>query len=236
MRIHKGMLVSLAVLLVAGGGAFAQPHGLRAMGGPALSPEISAKCWDLEAKFVAADLGLSAEQAGKVAEVYKAARQGHQAAMQAKMTPGQRPDFGAMMEVNKAERAKLEAALKGLLTPEQAGQAIASLGSFNRRWDPMVATLDGMNLDEKTKSAAMKLVLGFVVESDKALQAMVAPKDFQVMRDTSRKLKENLDAEMAKALSAEQATKWQEATGFHGGQNAPRRGAPPAPGAKPAAE
>jgi hypothetical protein len=142
------------------------------------------------------------------------------------------------MEVNQAEKAKFETALKGFLNPEQTTKALATLGSFSRRWDPMVEALDGMNLEEKKKAEAMKLVADAVAESDKAMQAAMASGDRESVRDTMTKLREKLDADMGKILSAEQMTKWTEATAMRGGRGRSAGGQPaPAPEApKPAAK
>jgi len=64
-----------------------------------------------------------------------------------------------MMKVKSGRKAKLETALKAFLNAEQTAKALSTLGSFNRRWDPMVATLSDLGLDEKAKTESLKLVL-----------------------------------------------------------------------------
>jgi len=227
------VFLGACVLMLCCIGAVAQAP---APGGPPLGLEKNEKAWDLEAKTIAQDLGLSAELTTKLAQAYKAARESNIAAIRAKMeqSGGDRRNFAAMREVSLAERAKLETALKGFLNPEQTTKAIATLGTFSRRWDPMVTSLDGMNLEEKKKTEAMKLVAGYVAESDKAMQAAAASGDFQSVRDQMGKLKEKLDADLAKLLSAEQMTKWQEETAMRRGGQRREGGPPPASAPAPA--
>jgi hypothetical protein len=204
-----------------------------APGGTPPSPEKMAKAWALEAKTVAQDLGLPAELTAKLVDAYKAARESQMAAVAAKLGQGRgQRDFAAIREVAQAEKAKFETALKGFLNPEQTTKALAVLGTFNRRWDLMAAALDGMNLDEKKMAEAMKLVAGYVAESDKAMQAAMASGNRESMRETGTKLKEKLDGDMAKILSAEQMTKWNEATARRGGPGRPGGQPAPAPAAK----
>ena len=230
-----GTVLGVCALVLCCIGAIAQPP---APGATPPSPEKMAKVWTMEAKSIAQSLSLSAELTTKLVDAYKAARESQMAAIRAKQTPGERPDFRQMMEVNQAEKAKLEAALKGFLNPEQTTKALATLGTFGRRWDPMVEALDGMNLDEKKKADAMKLVADAVAESDKAMQAAMASGDRESVRETMTKLREKLDADMAKILSAEQMTKWTEATAMRGGRGRSGGQQPaPAPEApKPAAK
>jgi Spy/CpxP family protein refolding chaperone len=225
------VLVAACALVLCATAAVAQGRG---PGGPPPAPEKNPKAWELEAKTVAQDIGLSAEQTAKLTEAYKAARESQMAAVMAKMGElgGGRRNFGAIREVNVAERAKLETALKAFLNPEQSEKALAPLGTFSRRWDPMVTALDGMTLEEKAKTGAMKLVAGFVAESDKAMQAAAGGNDFQAVREQIGKLKEKLDADMAKILSAEQMTTWTEASAMRRGPRG--AGGPPAAAPAPA--
>ncbi len=211
--------------------AVAQPGD---RGRPQIDPEKMKKAIELESAVVAQDLGLPAEQAKKLTEAYSAARKSYMEAMRASRSGG-RPDPGAMRAVSAAERGKLEAALKGFLTPEQTTKALATLGSFNRRWDQMVLCLDGMNLDEKAKKAAMKLVTDYVATSAKALEAAAAANDFASMRETSMKMKQTLDTEMAKLLSADQMKRWSEETEMRGGRGGRMGGGAPGQSAPPAA-
>ena len=139
---------------------------------------------------------------------------------------------GAIREVMTAERGKLETALKAFLTPEQATQAGSILGTFNPRWDMMVNALDGMGLEEKVKADAMKAVTEFVAESAKAREA--AGDDRNAARAKTMELREKLDGELGKILSADQLAKWKESTAFRRGGGGSRRESPgntPAAGA-----
>ncbi len=211
----------VVALLGACVGAVAQPGGGRE-GMP--SPEMIAKAQTLEVATVAQSLSLPAEKSTKLADAYKAARESHMTAMRGVMKPGERPDFKAMQEVTQAETAKFETAVKAFLTPEQTATAVATLGTFNRRWDRMVLTLDGMGLADKPKAEAMKLVMDNVAESGKAMKAMTDSTDREAMREQQQKMRENLDAGLAKVLSADQSAKWKAETAMRGGGG--RRGGP----------
>jgi len=182
--------------------------------------------WALEAGAVAKSLGLAAEQTTKLTDAYKAARESQRKAIEAAAVQqqGDRRDFRAMMEVNQAEKAKLETAIKAFLNPEQTAKALATLGTFSRRWDPMVAELDSMKLEPKANDEAMKLVADYVAESEKARQAGMAAPD-EGMREKLTQMKEKLDADLAKILSAEQLAKWKEATATRRGRGGARGGA-----------
>ena len=237
------MFLGVGALLVCCSGAFAQPPG---PGGPPGPPEKNEKAWNIEANAVAQSLTLSPELTTKLADAYKAARESLMEAHRAAMKPGERPDPAKMREVTQAEKAKFEAAVKAFLNPEQTTKAVAILGAGGRRLDPMAIALDGLNLDEKAKSAAWKLVFDYLVEADSAMPTAAAGGDRQAMREKAGTLKAKLDADMAKVLSADQLTKWNEATAMRGGWGGGQRGglggehkpqgapAPPAPAPAPA--
>lgn len=211
-------------------GAVAQPGGGRGEGPP--SPELMAKAQAMEAATVAQSLSLPADKSAKLADAYKAARESHMTAMRAVQKPGERPDFQAMQGVTQAEAAKFETAVKAFLTPEQTATAVATLGTFNRRWDRMVLTLDGLGLADKPKAEAMKLAMDNVAESGKAMKAMAGSTDREAMRAQQQKMRENLDTALAKVLSADQMEKWKAETAMRGGG---RRGGPGnGPGTPPA--
>ena len=218
--------------------AFSQPPA----GAPPapLSPEETAKIWALQAADVAKSIGLTPELSTKLTDAYKAARESYSAAMDALRGQGQeaRRDFGKMRELGVAEKGKFGEVLKGFLDADQTAKVLATLGSFNRRWDSMVSTLMGMGLDEASMSKAMGLVTGYVAESDKIMQGVTEGGDFQAVREKAQALREKLDTDMATVLSAEQMTKWKEATAMRGRQPRLPGGAPapgaPAPAPKPA--
>lgn len=228
MSVFRGrvfvVMVSVCALVFCCLGVGAQPPA--AGGGPGGGPggpggpgalERNEKAWEIQANSVAKSLSLSADQTTKLVKAYKEARESYIKAFEAlRGEQGSQRDRGKFMEVGKAEKAKFEAAIKGFLKPEQLSAALSSLGSFNRRWDSMVMALDGMKLDEKKMAEAMKLVIDFVVEQDKLMQTMASGGDFQAMREKMRPLREKLDTDMAKVLSADEMTKWTEATQMRG--------------------
>jgi len=199
---------------------------------PPPSPEEAAKIWALQAADVAKSIGLTPELSTKLSDAYKAARESYSAAMDALRGQGQeaRRDFGKMRELGVAEKGKFGEVLKGFLDADQTAKVLATLGSFNRRWDSMVSALMGMGLDEASMSKAMGLVTGYVAESDKIMQGVTEGGDFQAVREKAQALREKLDTDMGTVLSPEQVTKWKEATAMRGRQ--PRLpGGAPAPGA-----
>lgn len=209
----------------------------------AQAPELAAAApsaeaaWAPQAETVAQTLELSPEVTAKLVAAYKAARESQQAAMRARREQapgGGRGGFEAMQEVNTAERAKLETALKEFLTPEQTAKALASLGTFNRRWDMMTLTLAGMNLDAKAMAEAMKTVAAFAAESGAAIQAASGAEGWAAAREKNQKLREQLDVDLAKILSAEQMAEWKAAMVRRGGGGRP--GGPAAAGAAPKPE
>lgn len=212
----------MSVLMFGCLAAVAQQGG---RGAAAMDPAQAAKAWELEAKNVAKSIGLSDEQTTKLVDAYKAARQSYATAARAQMSQGERPNMQAMLELNKSERAKLAAALEGTLTPEQAEKALASLGSFNWRWDSMVLALDGMGLEEAKKEQALTKVADYVAETAKAREAAAGGGDMQAMREKGRELREKLDADLGQILSAEQLAQWKEATAMRRGPGAGGRGA-----------
>lgn len=187
-------------------------------GGP--SPAERQKLWAAEATSVAQIMGLPADQTQKLVDEYKAARESHGTAMRAQMEKGGRGEGAraAMMETTKTERAKLETALKGFLKPEQTTQALASLGTFNRRWDSMAGAIESMGLDPKVKGEVEKLVVQYVSESWAAMEKAVTAGNMESMRDTFRQNRDKLDAAVAKLMTPEQAAQWKEKTSFQGGR------------------
>ncbi|MDZ4857476.1 MAG: hypothetical protein SGI88_00725 [Candidatus Hydrogenedentes bacterium] len=241
MRLAKG-IGALTVAAIFCMSAMAQGPGGPGGGpggGPQISEEALAKAWDAQAAGVAKQLTLNEEQTKKLAEAYKAARTSHGAAIRERMSSGERRDPGAFREVGVAERTKLETALKGFLNEEQTGKALTTLGSFNRRWDGMVVVLDGLGLEEKAKADAMNTVSTYIADSTKAIEEAMAAGSAtpESMREKMAPMREKLDADMGKVLSADQLTKWKETTsmrgggGRRGGGEGPREGGAPAAGA-----
>lgn len=226
MRTRKDVLAMLCaasvMLLLWSTGTFAQPLG----------SAQNEKAWELQAKTVAKELALSDDQTGKLADAYKAARNSHLAAvasLRGQQTGGGRGDMRAFQAANEAERAKFESAIKAFLNEEQTAKALASLGTFNRRWDAMVIVLAEMKLEEKANEEAMKLVAGHVAEASKAMLEARESGNMEAARETNRKLREQLDAGLGKILNAEQMAKWNEATAMRAGD---RRGGAGRPGGR----
>ena len=215
LSAKRVVVVAAIVALTCGMAAVAQGPG---PGGPP-PMEKNPKAWELEAKTVAQSAGLSAELTAKLVEAYQAARESHMEAIRAKMNDKERgrPNMGAMREVTLAERAKFETAVKAFLNPEQTTKAVETLGTFSRRWDPMVTVLDGMKLDDKAKESALKLTADYVAENAKLMQSAAASNDFDAVREKLGALKAKLDADMGKVLNAEQMTQWTAATSMRRG-------------------
>jgi hypothetical protein len=186
-------------------------------GGPELAPEKAEEAWKLEAVCVSQELGLSEKDTEVLVDTYKAARKGYQEAVQ-KLFEDQEGDrrsrYQAYRELREKERGKLEEALKGTLNEKQLAEAIASLGTFDRRWDRYVDSLVGFELGEEKLFKALSLVNQYVVDRDKAMQEAIANEDWESMRETRREMKERLDAALAAVLSEDQQAKWSEATAF----------------------
>ncbi|MBI3119591.1 MAG: hypothetical protein HYZ00_12930 [Candidatus Hydrogenedentes bacterium] len=204
--------------------------------GPQLPPEKREAAWALEAGSVAKDLGLAEDAAKKLADAYKASRQGLQAEME-KLTPG--GDRGGIMEklgeINKTEREKLQKAIGEFLTPEQTEKAVASLGTFHRQWDRYVDTVAGLKLEAEKQDQALSLITKHVVDSSAQMTQAMESGDFQSVRESMQASKESLDSALAGVLSAEQLATWKEQTarGRRGGPGG-LGGLPGAPGAPPA--
>ena len=191
----------------------------RGRGGPGLSPEKAEAAWKLEAECVAKRLALATKETEGLVKAYGAARKSHQEAMEklaAEAGEDRRARFEAYRELTKKERGKLTEALKGLLKEDQIAQAMASLGTFDRRWDRYVDLLAAFELGDEKLSKALALVEQSVIESNKARREAMATQDWESMRETRRTLKEKLDTALAEVLSEEQQAKWSEATAHRG--------------------
>jgi hypothetical protein len=194
----------------------------------------------LEAKAVAKELALADDVTTKLVDAYKAAREGQMTALRAKRTEGGgQGNWGVLREVTQAERGKLETALKGFLNEDQTAKALATLGTFNQRWDMMTMALDGLKLDEAKGAEAMKLVMAYVTDSDKIMKDALAAGETErtAAREKSRALKQKLDEDLGKILTAEQVKTWTEATTMRrgGGRRGDGPGAPPPPPGAPTA-
>lgn len=204
-------LVAAGLLVVGGAVASAQNLG----GGPGRTPltdEELAKAISLESGTIARQLGLDTGLGAKLSAAYTEARK----AFAANAPEGGQGNFQAVIEFTEGERGKLEKALAAFLKPEQVEKAIGTLGTFGRQWDRMVLAIDGFGLGADKANPAMDEIASFVEASAKARAEAMLSGDFQSIRDTMAKMKEELDGKMAKILAAEQMTKWTEATTFRG--------------------
>ncbi len=217
MRIGV-VALSIAVLMVlAGWTSNAAAQGR--WGAPQLSPEKAEAAWQLQAGCVAKALELSEENTQGLVDAYKAARTSYQEGIQAVFgqAGGDRGSrFQAFREFQEKERGKLAEALKGILTEEQAANAIASLGSFDFRWDRYVDTLAGFELGDEKLGKALALVNQNVIDAAKMMQEAMATQDFSSRREARRELKAKLDTALAAVLSEDEQTKWGQATASRG--------------------
>ncbi len=197
-----------------------------------MDPAKAAVAWKAEAETVAKGLNLDEGRAAKLTEAYRVARESHSAAVRARMDAGgDRRDYGAMMEINKAEKAKLEAALTAFLTPEQTATALSTLGTFNRRWDSMALAIEGMTLEAGPKAEAMNLIMAYVAEWGKVTAPATPGAGANTgVREKAMALREKLDADLVKVLSAEQMTVWKEATAMREGSRGGRGASGGGPG------
>lgn len=199
-----------------GGGAAAFAQG---GGGPQLADADREAAWALQAKGVAASLGLEEENATKLADAYNASRKSLQEAIEKLPdTGGGAGRFEAYRKVADEQRAELQTALAGFLTAEQAEKAAATLGTFSRQWDRMVHTLAGFNLEEEKLNKALDLVAGYVAESDTAMRGVTAQGDWQAARTKIQEMKAGLDTALAEVLAEDQLATWKEATTYRGGR------------------
>ncbi len=192
--------------------------------GPQYDAAKIEKAWEGQARFVAGQLGLAEDQTSQLVDTYTSARQSYNEAARSRSGEGGQPDWRARAEQAREARGKLEESLKGFLNDDQASQAVASLGTFNRRWDVMVVTLQDMNLDEEKMKQAMAAATNYIVEVDK-LMSSTAPDRRREAFAQSRELREKLDEEMGKVLTPEQMKTWSDATALRRG---PGRGPRPA--------
>ncbi len=201
-----------------GGGPDGGP-GAGVPNGP-LSPEQMGKAWEAQAAYVAKDLSFNGEQSKKLTDAYKAVRESFikpslDALGGRSGGPGG-PGGEAFQKVATEERAKLQAALKGFLDEDQTTKAMATLGILSIRWDMMTSSLIELGLEDKAKADAMRAVTSYNVEASTLPEAAGGDRD--AMRAKSTELRQKLEADLGKILSADQLTKLKEMPGFHRGR------------------
>jgi hypothetical protein len=110
-------------------------------------------------------------------------------------------------ELNKAERDKLQAALAKFLSEEQTTKALATLGTFNPRWDAMVDAVIGFKLEEAKNTEALTAIQTFVEQVGKAGE--MGPRGGSPDPDARKQLTDT----MKKLLSEEQFGQFQRIAG-----------------------
>lgn len=185
----------------------------RGRGGPQLEPEQAEAAWTLAARGVAKDLRLDDEGTAQLVDAYTTARASHRRSVELQYGAG---DFQVYREIAEEERAKLETALNDFLKTRNVGKAMASLGTLSGEWDSMLHTLAGFDLGDKKLFKALPLLTKYVIDFDKARSKAIADQDFQSIRGARAKLKAKLDSRLAKILSKEQLTTWNETTAPRG--------------------
>jgi hypothetical protein len=222
MRSKKSVLAALALAVAL---AASSPVA-NAQRGERMDEATAQAAWTTQAKAVAKELNLSAEDEKKITDAYIASRKSHREALSGLSRDDMRSWFEASQKAAATERAALKTALSETLTDEQTARVLPVLGSYNQQWDRLVHTLAGYNLDADKHQQAMKLTAQYVIEVDAARDRAIAAQDLQGMRASAQQAKQKLDDAMASVLSADQLAKWKEDTAPRGGGGAPggRRG------------
>ena len=126
----------------------------------------------------------------------------------------------ATQKMDKEAREKLEASLKGVLDEKQMVQAMASLGTFNGRWDQYVRIVVGFQLKEKKQDNVLRILNQWNIDLVRAMREEGAAdqdwdwlmKNQALIQAKQASIKKDLDAALAKALSTEELTVWSAAT------------------------
>lgn len=174
-------------------------------------PGITVKSCEIQGAMVAQLLGLTASQTNSLIEAYMRAREG---AMGTHMQIAQYTglDYRYIRQRLQEDRDKLDANLRKFLSSEQSQKAIVLLGGFFRRWDAMAMILDGMSLEPKVRTEAIRSLLRYVAESDPIIQEANSSSELETARGKVVVLKQNLDSELSKILTEEQMNKWIKGT------------------------
>lgn len=213
-----GAVCAMAVCLVAVE-AFAQPPrggrgGPGGRGGFGPPPEMRDQIWEMQAKAVAGDMRLSAEQTSKLVNAYTAARERHHDARREAFRTMDRGDrrgnFEAMQRLDEAQRAKLEKDLTAKFDEKTAAKAVSVLGLFNPQYDRLTHHIAEMSLTPDDEKRAMSIINKHVVALDKKLQSAREGGDFRGMREAMREQDENLNNDLAAVFTDAQQEKWQE--------------------------
>ena len=190
---------------------------------PRMSPEQTQAAWTLQANHVAGKLELSKEQTTKLVDAYKKARESYnETVRKARQEARASVDSGdrrarfqvmrdAQQKVTKAETEEFAKAVGAFLDEEKAKTAVKQLGTFSRELDRMVNVIAGLELDESKLAKALDTVSTYVVESMAARARAMASPDMEALT-VLREQRTKLNEAVAKLLSKEQLTMWNEAT------------------------
>ena len=205
------------------------PGGPGGPGGPTLSPEAAKAAWELEAKGVAASLGLDADKTSALVAAYADARTSQGAAAdklrKEAMEEMQKHDgedmdqdarreqFQKMREksdkLNADEKAKFAKALSDKLGSAETTKAVDMLGTFDRGWDNMVDSIAGFKLDADKQGTALKAIQSYVANVAKARTGS----DREAIRTAMGEYRDNLEAALKPVLTDEQMTKFKASMG-----------------------
>jgi hypothetical protein len=213
--IRRDLQILSAFLLIIGTvSAFAQETVRR---GPQLDPAVRDAVWGQEVKCVATDLGLDAEKSAKLAAAYKVSRERLQKAIEA-VPSGDSDDYRArfesMRKIRDAETESFTKELTAFLDEAQSKKAAEQLAAFSGRGDFSVKTLTDIVKNQDTLQKAIHVLnvqlLKFNKETASAMSSAGGASEDR--RERRRKMTEELDAELAKVLSADEMKQWKEST------------------------
>jgi hypothetical protein len=190
-----------------------------------MSPEELQKVWEAEAKCVAGALKLSDDDASKVLKSYVSARKNYSEKVAS--LPRTRESFEQRRELGEKAAADLKKALVGAVGGDKAEKIIGILGPFSMtsfRLDRMVGGLLAFKLPKEKLMKAMSAVLEYNRDSGKVFNEAREAGSFEGMREKVQALSEALNKELAKILTEEQMTTWNETQGRgFGGRRRPQQ-------------
>ncbi|TSA23319.1 hypothetical protein D4R75_03600, partial [bacterium] len=131
--------------------------------------ENSESAWKTQAQNISEEVGLSKDQTAKLTAAYLVAKKSHKQAL--KELPEEKDKDkarAATLAAIEKDRTKFAASLKGILTEELIAKVLPTLGSFNAKWDGLVAALQDLKLEKAAMKPAMKLVSNYVTEYETA--------------------------------------------------------------------
>jgi len=179
--------------------------------------ENSESAWKTQAQNISEEVGLSKDQTAKLTAAYLVVKKSHKQAL--KELPEEKDKDkarAATLAAIEKDRTKFAASLKGILTEELIAKVLPTLGSFNAKWDGLVAALQDLKLEKAAMKPAMKLVSNYVTEYETAsIESMKTVNH----RPNSKPFKAKLDAGLSEVLNAEQLKIWKDATASSDGKD-----------------